>query len=209
MLNACKGVSKSIAIINKVKYALRKDSLSSLYTSIIEPHLTYGVAVWVNAHRSNMNPLYVRQRCLIRLITKYGHLYHTTNLFQSWNIFPFFHLIKYKVDIFMHKVYYEIFPLTTFLIFTHYIISIDKVLLFINYSGTSNRQQCIVYTGVRVWNSLELDFIKSKNLRLLWKIVNAVLCHRSSKCNFLHFIYMHWHKLIILMVLEVLHRNKC
>ena len=41
--NVCKKVSKCIAIINKARYVLGKDSLSFLYTSIIEPHLTYCV----------------------------------------------------------------------------------------------------------------------------------------------------------------------
>ena len=55
--NVCITVSKCIAVINNVKYVLRKDFLSSPYTSIIESHLTYCVEVWGNAYKSNMNPL--------------------------------------------------------------------------------------------------------------------------------------------------------
>ena len=90
ILNVCKTVPKCIAIINKFKYLLRMDFLSSLYTSIIEPHMIYCVEVWGNAHKTNVNPLYVKQKCLIRLITKSGYLDHTASMFQSLNILPFF-----------------------------------------------------------------------------------------------------------------------
>ena len=79
-----------MAIINKVRYVLRKDSLITLYASSIEPHMTYCVDVWGNVNKNNLNPLYVRHECLIHLITKCGYLDHTANLCQSLNILPFF-----------------------------------------------------------------------------------------------------------------------
>ena len=39
-------VAKCTAIINRIKHIVNKDSLSFLYTSLIEPHLTYCVEVW-------------------------------------------------------------------------------------------------------------------------------------------------------------------
>ena len=106
--SACKKVSRCIAIINKAKYILGKGSLSYLYTSIIEQYLTYCVEVWGNAYKSNLNPLYLKQKCLIRLITKSVFLDHTANLFQSLTILPSFHLIKYKIAIFMNETIYSL-----------------------------------------------------------------------------------------------------
>ena len=80
----------NIAIINKIKYVLRMDSISSLYTSIIEPHFAYCVEICGNAYKSNLNPPYVKHKRLIRLMIKSGYLDHTANLFQSLNVLLFF-----------------------------------------------------------------------------------------------------------------------
>ena len=69
---------------------LCQDSISCLYTSIIEPHMTYCVEVWGNAYEGNPNPMYLKQKFLIRLITKSSYLDHRANLFQSFNLPLFF-----------------------------------------------------------------------------------------------------------------------
>ena len=54
-----------------------------------EPHLAYCVDVWGNAYKSNLNALYVKQKCQIRLTTKSGYVDHTANMFESLNILSF------------------------------------------------------------------------------------------------------------------------
>ena len=89
-------VSDCIGIINEVKYVLRKDFISSLYTSIIEPHLTYSVYVWGNVYKCYLNPLYVKKKHLIHFIYKSCFLDHLTNLFQCLNMLPFsFNKVQY------------------------------------------------------------------------------------------------------------------
>ena len=58
--SVCQKVAKCTAIINRIKHIVNKDSLSFLYASLIEPHLTYCVEVWGNAYKSNLHPLYVK-----------------------------------------------------------------------------------------------------------------------------------------------------
>ena len=52
------------AIINRIKHIVNKESLIYLYTSFIEPHLTYCVEVWGNAYKSNLHPLFVNKNVL-------------------------------------------------------------------------------------------------------------------------------------------------
>ena len=89
---------------------------------------------------------------LIRLMSKSGYLDHTENLFQSLNMLPFFHLIKYKIAIFMYEVYYKMLPLTTLNIFCHYYsyYLTRQRFTFLSYSRTSIRHQGIVYAGVHI-----------------------------------------------------------
>ena len=115
--SVCQKVAKCTAIINRIKHIVNKDSLSFLYTSLIEPHLTYCVEVWGNAYKSNLHPLYVKQKRVIRLLCKTGYLEHTAELFKSLYVLHFYDLIKYKIAIFMYKVFHKTLPMTVLMLF--------------------------------------------------------------------------------------------
>ena len=110
-------MAKCTAIINRIKHIVNKDSLSFLYTSLIEPHLTYCVEVWGNAYKSNLHPLYVKQKRVIRLVCKTGYLDHTAELFKSLYVLPFYDLVKYKIAIFLYNVFHETHPMTVLMLF--------------------------------------------------------------------------------------------
>ena len=53
-----------------------------------------------------------------------------------------------------------VFVLVYLVLFTNYYshyLTRHSVTLFFNYCRISNRQQCVVYGGVCLWNSLQLD----------------------------------------------------
>ena len=62
------------------------------------------VEVWDNALKSNLHPLYVKQKRVMRLVCKTGYLEHTAELFKSLYVLPFYDLIKYKIAIFMYSL---------------------------------------------------------------------------------------------------------
>ena len=96
----CQKVAESTAIINRIKHIVNIVP-NFLYSSLIEPHLTYCAEVWGNACKSNLYPSYDKQRHVIRLVCKTGYLEHTVELFKSLYVLPFYDLIKYKIAIFM------------------------------------------------------------------------------------------------------------
>ena len=110
-------MAKCTAIINRIKHIVRKESLSFLHTSLIEPHLIYCVEVWGIAYKSNLHPLHVRQNRVIRLVCKTGYLEHTVELLRSLYVLPFYDLIRYKIAIFMYKIYHETLPMTALMLF--------------------------------------------------------------------------------------------
>ena len=83
---ACQKVSKCTAIMNHIKHIVNKDSLSFLYSSLIEPHLTYCIEVWGNACKCNLHPLYVKQKRVILLVCITGYLEHTAELLKSLHV---------------------------------------------------------------------------------------------------------------------------
>ena len=115
--SVCQKVAKCTAIINRIKHIVNKDSLSFLYTSLIEPHLTYCVEVWGNAYKSNLHSLYVKQKRVICVVCKTSYLEHTAELFKSLYVLPFYDLLKYKMAIFMYKVFHKTLPMTVLMLF--------------------------------------------------------------------------------------------
>ena len=110
-------MAKCTAIINRIKHIVNKDSLCFLYTSLIEPHLTYCVEVWGNVYKSNLQPLYAKRKRVIRLVCKTGYLEHIAELVKSLYVLPFHDLIKYKIAIFTYKVFHRTLPMTVLMLF--------------------------------------------------------------------------------------------
>ena len=75
-------------------HIVSKESLSFLYSSLIETHITYCVEVWGNASNSNLHPLHAKQKRVIRLVCKTGYLEHTVELLRSLHVLPFYDLMK-------------------------------------------------------------------------------------------------------------------
>ena len=133
----------------RIKHIVNKDSLRFLYTSLIEPRLTYCVEVWGNAYKSNLHPLYVKEKRVIRLLCKTGYLEHTAELFKSLNVLPFYDLVKYKIAIFMYKVFHKTLPMTVLMLFmqNHSSYRTRQSKNFFSYARTNKKQRCIVYSG--------------------------------------------------------------
>ena len=66
-------LSKSIAILNKIKYKLKEKSLIIVYYDIFKCHLDYCSHIWGNNFESNIKPISKLKNRVIRLICKDVH----------------------------------------------------------------------------------------------------------------------------------------
>ena len=96
-------LSKSIGIINKIKFLIPKHCLNLLYNSLCMPYLTYGNIVWANAYPSTTNPIKLLMKRAIRTITLSNKFEHTENLFKGSNNLNFHQLNRYWISIFVFK----------------------------------------------------------------------------------------------------------
>ena len=76
-------ISKSLNILNRVKYKLPKKSLISLYYSLVCLHLNYCIIVWGSAYNTALHRLIVLQKPAIRTINNSHYRNHTEPLFKS------------------------------------------------------------------------------------------------------------------------------
>ena len=96
-------ISKSIAIIFKASKLLKTNSLYTLYCSLFLPYLNYCAENWGNTYESNINKLFLKQKRVIRIISKAKFRDHTNQLFKQWKLLKLHDLIKIRSAIFMYK----------------------------------------------------------------------------------------------------------
>ena len=81
-----KTISSSIGILLKLRNFVTIDILIQVYYSIIYPFLIYGILVWGNTYKTNIEPLVILQKKAIRIITFSPYRSHTSHNFSyfSW-----------------------------------------------------------------------------------------------------------------------------
>ena len=61
-------ISKSLGMISRLRHFVPTDTLLSIYRSLIQPYITYGIAVWGQAAQTNLDKLLILQKRALRLI---------------------------------------------------------------------------------------------------------------------------------------------
>ena len=92
--NICNKIIKLIYIIKTIKNLVSTNTLRSIYTSLIQPHLTYGIISWFEPNTNKIRRLTLLQKKAVRLITNSKYNAHTSNLFQKLKILKLDDLFK-------------------------------------------------------------------------------------------------------------------
>ena len=151
-------ISKTIAILYKIKDIINKNSLYTLYCSLVLPYLTYCVEVWGNTYKTITNPIFMLQKRAIRIINKMDYLSPTNPLFITKNVLKFQDLVNLNTAIFMYKVNKKTLPLCIQEMFkpreTQYNLR-GTCVLEKKGAKTNTLSRCISVKGVNLWNSLD------------------------------------------------------
>ena len=59
-------ISKSLGIISRLRHFVPTDTLLSIYQSLIQPYITYGIALWGQAAQTNLDKLLILQKRVVR-----------------------------------------------------------------------------------------------------------------------------------------------
>ena len=91
---SCK-LSRTLGIINKMKFVLPRNVLLQLYNSLFLPHVNYGILIWGH----NNERIEKLQKRAVRFITQSKYLAHTDPIFIKLNLLKIqdiFKLIQLK-----------------------------------------------------------------------------------------------------------------
>ena len=87
-------ISKNIGVIDKMRNALNHETKNLLYYSLVYPYLHYCSTVWGSANKTNLNPLTILQKRIIRIIRGTNYRHHTNELFKNSKILKLTDIIK-------------------------------------------------------------------------------------------------------------------
>ena len=98
-------VSKGIVgIMYQARKYLIKKSMACLYNSYIYPYLIYCVESWGNVAKCHLDPMFILQKKIIRIITFSSYAKSSQFLFTALNILHLCNLIQNIIGFMMYKL---------------------------------------------------------------------------------------------------------
>ncbi len=79
-------ISRSLYMIRQAKNFLPVDSLKTIYYSMVQPYLSYGILAWGNANKTDLKKTFLFQKRALRIINRAEYNSHTDPLFKNYMI---------------------------------------------------------------------------------------------------------------------------
>ena len=99
----CIKLSHSFSLLYQLKDFVTINILRNLYYAHVHPHLIYCLPIWGSTYPTHLQPLFILQKKIIRIITLSNFNEHTEPLFKSTNILKLYDLIKYEIAGYMYR----------------------------------------------------------------------------------------------------------
>ena len=158
----CNKISKAIGIIFKLVNYLDKQSLISIYYSLVHPHLSYCNIVWGNTYWSHLYPLIIAQKKAIRLVNRVNFLDHTNQLFIENKILKLPDLNKFLILVYMFNSDISVYTRN------HDHHTRNRLDLLPDYNRLNLTQRSITFCGPSTWNSIP-DYVKNSHSLPIFK----------------------------------------
>ena len=172
-IHSCKNkISKTLYCLRSLKNTLPKQHLRTLYQTLIQPHLEYGIVLWGAAHETHINKLNVIQKKAIRIVSKAKYNEHTLPLFKELKLLKIQDLHKLLLGKFMYKAIHNQLPPPLIPYFPqnteiHSYSTRQASNSHIQYRRTAKAAIQINYKGPSYWKDLPNEIQQSKTLKIL------------------------------------------
>lgn len=88
IMNLTKKLRSLLYLFRQLKCILPINNLKTIYFSLVQSHLTYGISAWGSAYQNTVGPLEVLQKRIIKIILNLPIKYPTEALFEVAEILP-------------------------------------------------------------------------------------------------------------------------
>ena len=141
-----------------------------LYFAYVYPHMIYCLPAWSGTFNIYLERINLLQKKAIRLIDNAPYLAHTAPIAKQCKLLLFNDVCIVKVAKLMHSVFYKHdyvkFQLTHN-IFVREVRNYNMRNLFnfpVSFCRTACRKRSVFMNGIKIWNSLSIDFRKEPNI---------------------------------------------
>ena len=101
--SVCTKISRVVGLLFRLNNILPVETLVTLYSALLVPHILYGIEIWHGALRGNHDRIFKLQKKAIRAINSLGYNHHTNEFFKSMQILKLEDLFKQRLLIYMFK----------------------------------------------------------------------------------------------------------
>ncbi len=145
-------LSKGNGMISKIRYYVNDLCLLNLFYSFIQSHVNYNLINWSSTYSSFINPIDLKVKAAVRLISFKNKYEHTKPLFLKHKILPFTDLIKYKKGNLLWKICKGFIkkPLADVFIRNAY----NPIRFNLSNPKCTADKNKIVFSCVKYWNSI-------------------------------------------------------
>ena len=167
--NTIRTISRNTGVINRLKTHIPPSSLFTLYSSLILPYIHYGILAWGNTHRTLLEKLLTQQKKVLRIICNVPSRSHTNSLFSKHKILKIVDLYRFHLGQFMYKLINKSLPQVFDSMFVrnqsvHNYPTRQSDEFHLPLVRTHLAQNSFIFTGPKLWNSLENEMKNAPSL---------------------------------------------
>ena len=145
----CNKISKVIGMLFRLNTVLPLDALKTLYSSLLVPHLLYGIEIWYGILQLNDDMIFKLQKKAIRAVNCLPYNSHTNDYFKSMKLLKLNDLYKQRVLFYMSK---SELVLNHQNFHNHETRNVNNIPL--PFYRKARTQSTIFYEGINLWNNL-------------------------------------------------------
>ena len=151
--------SKLIGIVYRIRDFVPNSVLKTLYYSLFYPYVCYGSMVWGFTYDSHLNPLFIIQKRIIRLINHQPPRSHTNELFIRNEILKLNEILEYRLLIYIFNENHDYI-----LVSSHGYNTRGSMNLRTSLNRTVKTQRSLKFIGPSRWNKLPTALKTSVNV---------------------------------------------
>ena len=154
----CRKVARGIGVIIKARKVLHSESMKCLYYSFIYPYLIYCNQVWGSACKTNIEPLLILQKRVMRIILGVHPRSPSEPLFITLKFLSCENIFEYLIGRLMYRIYHGELSVLHCLFTKNSDIHVHNTRQKCHYHMPlcrTNLGKCgLRYVGASVWNSI-------------------------------------------------------
>ena len=144
-----KKLAGTAGLFYKIRHYAPTDTLTSLYHGIFAPFISYGLSVWGSSYPTYVDPIFILQKKILKIITFNEVTVSSAPLFGSLQILKLNDLFKLQVTSFVYECLNNLAPIY----FRDYFTSIH----FIHSIGTRQSKKVICMQYIAILLSMVYD----------------------------------------------------